>query len=203
MENGEPTPLPTPRALVAMAVVFEGGLAVVAVVLGSWWGYPPAARIETTWLALVQGTAASLPMLILFLLSLRVPFRPMVNLRRVVDEFMVPLFRHCRPLELLIISVLAGLGEEMLFRGVLQEAIAGWVGGPAGPWTGVVGAAVLFGLLHPMTPSYAVLAAAIGLYLGWLQLAVGNLLVPITAHAAYDFFALAYLVKYRGKRTDG
>jgi membrane protease YdiL (CAAX protease family) len=121
----------------------------------------------------------------------------LVNLRRVVDRILVPMFRDCRPLELLVISVLAGLGEEMLFRGVLQEAVSGWIGPPAGPWAGLVAAAFLFGLLHPLTPTYAVLAGLIGLYLGWLWMLTANLLVPITAHAAYDFLALMYLVKMR------
>ena len=43
------------------------------------------------------------------------------------------------------------------------------------------------------------LAGLIGLYLGWLWLAVGNLLVPIVVHALYDFVALMYLVKVRGE----
>jgi len=60
-------------------------------------------------------------------------------------------------------------------------------------------ASVLFGLFHPITPTYAALAAAIGLYLGWLWLACGNLLTPIVTHALYDFLALAYLVKLRGE----
>jgi membrane protease YdiL (CAAX protease family) len=53
---------------------------------------------------------------------------------------------------------------------------------------------VLFGLLHPITPTYAVLAALMGAYLGGVWLASGNLLVPIVAHALYDFIALAYLL---------
>ncbi len=44
----------------------------------------------------------------------------------------------------LLISLLAGFGEELLFRGVLQ----GWLTELAGPWTGVLAAAVVFGLLN-------------------------------------------------------
>ena len=68
---------------------------------------------------------------------------------------------------------------------------------------GLLAASVLFGLAHPITPAYAVLAAMIGVYLGWLWLAFDkNLLVPITAHALYDFLALIYLVRTRGRRPD-
>jgi membrane protease YdiL (CAAX protease family) len=95
-------------------------------------------------------------------------------------------------LDLAVISALAGLGEEMLFRGVVQTLIERASGSP---WLAVAAASVLFGLAHPITRTYAVLAALIGVYLGWLFLANGNLLVPIVAHAAYDFVALVYLLR--------
>ncbi len=110
----------------------------------------------------------------------------------------LPLFRDCRFTELAVIAALAGIGEEMLFRGVIQAAVAQQIGGPRGVWLGLLVAAVLFGLLHPVTPTYAVLAGSIGLYLGWLWLACGNLLLPIITHGVYDFLALLYLVQARG-----
>ena len=60
--------------------------------------------------------------------------------------------------------------------------------------------AVLFGLVHPLTPAYLVLAALAGAYLGWTYVASGNLLVPVLAHALSDFAALAWLV--RGPPAD-
>ena len=45
---------------------------------------------------------------------------------------------------------------------------------------------IVFGLFHPITRLYIVLATLMGLYFGWLVLWTGNLLIPITAHAAYD-----------------
>jgi hypothetical protein len=68
-------------------------------------------------------------------------------------------------------------------------------------WIGLAVAALLFGLAHFITPTYAVLAGTMGLYLGWLWIDTGNLLVPITAHAVYDFLALAYLAKIRPGRV--
>ena len=46
-----------------------------------------------------------------------------------------------------------------------------------------------------ITPTYGVLAALIGVYLGWVWLASGNLLAPVVAHALYDFVALVVLVR--------
>jgi uncharacterized protein len=110
----------------------------------------------------------------------------------------VPMFRDGQLVHLAIISVLAGLGEEMLFRGVIQAAVAQEIGGPRGMWLGLAVAAVLFGMLHLVTPTYAVLAALIGLYLGGLWLLCDNLLAPVTTHAVYDFVVLVYLVRGRG-----
>jgi len=70
-------------------------------------------------------------------------------------------------LQLLVISALAGIGEEALFRGVVQAAIGQWSGLP---WLGLLVASVLFGLAHMITATYAVVAALIGAYLGWLLL---------------------------------
>ena len=52
----------------------------------------------------------------------------------------------------------------------------------------------LFGLAHLVTPTYAVLAGLIGIYFGVLAVVTDSLLVPIVAHALYDYAALTYLV---------
>ncbi len=93
--------------------------------------------------------------------------------------------------ELALIAMLAGLAEELLFRGVVQVALARVL--PEGG--ALVVASAAFGLAHFVTPTYAVLAAVAGLYLGALYLLQGSLLVPVIAHALYDFLALLYLVR--------
>jgi hypothetical protein len=123
-------------------------------------------------------------------------------LLEVVERLVIPLFAACNWLDLAIIAVLAGLGEELLFRGLIQEVSAVLIGGAVGRWSACIGTSVLFGLAHWITPTYAVLAALIGFYLGWLWLTSGNLLLPITAHALYDFVVLAYLLKLRRREGD-
>ncbi len=197
--------LPLSRHLVVWAVVFEGGLGLLALGLGRWLGCPPLDTFQWTLSGAALGALAGLPMLLLLVGAVRFRIWPFSDLLRVVDELLAPLFRHCRVVELAVISAVAGLGEEMLFRGVVQKAAARWVGGPLEDAAGLLAAAILFGLLHPITLSYVVLAGLMGLYLGWLWLATDNLLVPITAHAVYDFLALVYVVKVRrpGQKRHG
>ncbi len=181
--------------------LFEGGLAFLAIGLGWLFDAPPARLIHWTAPAFGLGVAASLPPLAVMLVAIRFSIRPLAELLRVVDELLTPLFRGCPWWELAAISLLAGFGEEMLFRGIVQLKLAQWIGEPHGVWIALAAASLLFGLLHLITPTYGVVAALIGLYLGWLWIATDNLLVPILAHTVYDTLMLLYLVRYRDRQS--
>jgi membrane protease YdiL (CAAX protease family) len=86
------------------------------------------------------------------------------------------------------LGLAAGVGEEMLFRGVLQYEL----GARVGQGVALGATSVVFGLLHAVTPAYAVLATLASLYFGYLYQVAGNLAVPITTHALYDIGALMY-----------
>jgi uncharacterized protein len=194
----EETPSP-PDNFPIVAAAFEGGLAVLAVGLGWVVGQRPLATLAWDWTAAGWGAAATLPLLGMLWVCVKTPWRPLRRIVAVLDESIVPLLGHCRVLDLAVIAALAGLGEEMLFRGVIQAAIGGWVGGAWGQWIALAAAAVLFALAHSITVMYLILAGLIGAYLGGAWLATGNLLVPMIAHAMYDFVALVYFVKVRKK----
>jgi membrane protease YdiL (CAAX protease family) len=130
-------------------------------------------------------------MLAAFFACLRWPVGPLKTIKDLCDQTLVPLLRTCSTLDLVGIAVLAGLGEEMLFRGVLQPALAGWTGSAV---LALVLTSLLFGLGHAVTPAYTVLATLLGAYLGWLWLWSGNLLLVVIAHAVYDLVALLVLV---------
>ena len=180
------------RTVVGTALAVEGGLVFVALALGWLFGQPLLEQIEWTVRGTLLGLAAAVPMLAALVLVTRWPVGPFAELEEVVRRTIVPLFRSCTLLDLAVICALAGLGEEMLFRGVAQ---AGLERASGSPWLALAVASVLFGLAHPITLAYAVLAGLIGVYLGWLFLATDNLLVPIVTHAAYDFVALVYLLR--------
>ena len=101
------------------------------------------------------------------------------------------------PWQLAIVSMMAGLTEEALFRGVLQIAatgtLAAWLDGAMAQIYGIGVGALLFGLAHPISRTYVVFAVLFGSWMGVLLLLTGNLLAPIVAHAAYDFILLLYI----------
>jgi uncharacterized protein len=184
------------REFVRRAVLFEGALGAVALILGSWMTIPPWRQIRGDSADAAWALAATAPLLAMMFALRRLNAGPLGRLNRAVDAVLIPLFAGCTLSDFALISLVGGLGEELLFRGLLQAVFSHWLGLPAG----LILASLLFGLAHMITPTYAVVAAVVGGYLGWLWIHFDNLLVPIIVHAAYDFVALAYLT--RSGRTN-
>lgn len=171
----------------------EGGLVLVALAAGALLHAAPFATLKWTSRGLAAGMAATAPLLLGLWWCIRTRAAPIARLMRLVEDRVAPMFAGSSSLELALVAVMAGLGEEALFRGVIQTALLPHLG----PWAAVGVTAVLFGLAHFLSPTYAVLAALVGGYLGWLHLASGNLLVPIVTHALYDFVALGILLRVK------
>ena len=174
-----------------LAVAVEAGTFVLAVILGWIFGYQPLGQIKMSWFGILVGLVATGPMLLAMWWCTKSRLQPLQNLMREVEESIIPLFRGVPPASLLLISILAGLGEECLFRGVVQAGLVDTVGAPIA----LVVASMLFGLAHLVTPTYALLAGIIGAYLGTLVFVTGDLFAPILSHALYDYVALRYLVR--------
>ena len=171
---------------------------VLAWALSRWLGISLGERLYLTPGAAGLGVVAAVPLLLglRWIVATRLsPFRRLVSL---VVEQLGPVLASRSAIELALLATLAGLAEEILFRGVVQTGLTSVL--PSAGALVVTSAA--FGLAHFVTPTYALLAAVAGLYLGTLFLLQGNLLVPIVAHAVYDFVALLYLVRrYRASQA--
>lgn len=172
-----------------IATLFEGSLIVAAAGLGVWFGIHPMERLTLTAAGFIRGCVATLPMFALFAVTYRWPMGPLRRIKQTLLETLGPSLAVCRWHELMLLAAVAGISEELLFRGVLQIRL------------GLFGSNLLFGIAHSVSPMYVVLAGGMGLYLGWLFQATGNLLAPIVAHALYDF--LAFLVVARDCRRRG
>jgi membrane protease YdiL (CAAX protease family) len=174
----------TPSQILLLALATESLLAILAVAL-AWmlgidleWGPPlPGAAIGVVGAAVLA--------VLNFVLITHAPANWLVDgVRAVYHELLIPLFGRLGPASIVAIGALAGLGEELLFRGVMQ------------PMVGIVAASVAFGLVHVggrRMVAFGIWAAAMGLVLGWLLQISGGLTAPIVAHGLYDVLALFYI----------
>lgn len=83
-------------------------------------------------------------------------------------------------------SVVVGLREEVLYRGVLQNLLeprAGWIGA-------VLLSNIVFTLYHygawPFTPDYVAEFFLVGCAMGLIYVGTGSIWLTIAAHATYD-----------------
>ena len=93
---------------------------------------------------------------------------------------------------MLIVAVIPGIGEELLFRGVLQRVLIKWTRNPH--W-GIWIAAILFSALHGQFFGFFP-RMLMGAGLGYLFYWSGSLWMPIVAHFANNALAvtLAWLI---------
>jgi membrane protease YdiL (CAAX protease family) len=172
------------RRLIPIIAAGEGLMAIVAIVWARWIRLPlPIGEVRSGALWGLAGAAALLTVN-LVLLRAQSNAWPGHALRYVCRAIVAPLFEHVGLGQIMIVSVLAGLGEELLFRGVMQ------------PLVGLVAASVLFGAMHTGGRTfigYGLWAACIGAVMGWLMIVSRGLIAPVIAHAVYDAAALAYV----------
>jgi membrane protease YdiL (CAAX protease family) len=175
-----------------LAVVFEASLVLVAWGIGWAVGQSPWEKLTWRTKDLILGIAAAVPLLWALAACGRLPWRPIARIRQIWQEIFRPFFGAWSVAELAVFSVMAGVGEELLFRGLAQEALGRWLG----LWPGILLASLLFGTAHLLTVTYGIIVTLVGIYLGWCYVASGNLLVVIVAHALYDFLALVYSMRW-------
>ncbi len=184
---------PRPRRIMLIVVLSEGGLGLVAWLLVLLFDLPLFKISDWHPAAVLWGVLATVPLLVGLLLLSRFRRGPLERLWRLVEQLVADIFGGATVAELALVSLLAGVGEEILFRAALQGALSSWFGWP----TALIVASLLFGVAHLITKTYAVLATLVGLYLGGLWIYFDNLLVPIVVHALYDFLALNYLLHHK------
>ena len=157
-------------------------------------------RGEDSWSwGVAFGLFATIPMLLSIVLTAMVPWRPLVELRELVQTKLAPFFRGMPSWALFLIALGAGFGEEWLFRGFGIQGV-GWLLPDAWSpvvvqWTAILIVALVFGGLHALTPMYFVLTFAMGIYFGYLVLLTDSLLPAVVAHGLYDYIALVYIMR--------
>lgn len=87
----------------------------------------------------------------------------------------------------LIVSIFAGLCEEIAYRGYLIPYCRFWLP----EWPALLAAALLFGLAHLYQGAAGILLTALlGLAFGFIYVETGSLALPMLLHAAVDISAM-------------
>ncbi|MCD0458813.1 CPBP family intramembrane glutamic endopeptidase [Roseiconus lacunae] len=191
---------------------FELAIGVVGLIVASIVGFDARAylpRIEDVQpLAILKdigiGIVASVPMLIVVYALLQIPHRSIDAIKRLSDAPTMKAILSFSYPELIVLSICAGIGEELAFRGCLLPwftAIDDPSASIINPYdvgdgfavalpslliAAIIFSSVAFGLLHPITKLYVVIASLMGVYFAMLLIVTESLLIPIVAHAAFD-----------------
>lgn len=182
---------PRSRMSALTALLFQGSIGVVGLIL-IWLFAIPVSMGGLSWFqSLAGGVLGALGTYGVLLLLSHIPGlfpdtmdRQMRGLHRFASEF--------GWLVLVALSIVAGVGEELLFRGAVQ----GWLAGNVGEPVAIVVASLLFGLVHYISFTYFLVATGLGLLLGSVYAISGNIALVMIWHAVYDMVALYCLVRF-------
>lgn len=105
------------------------------------------------------------------------------------------------PGQVAVFAVTSSIGEELLFRGFLQQWLSDSVfDGPTSDWWGLILASTIFGLIHvgPDRKTFlpwTIMAVVMGFALGGMYLYTGNLLAPVLCHFTINALNLAQIAR--------
>ncbi len=167
----------------ALLASLAAGLA-VALREGVPWAHPAPWLSLTRPTALATSAAIGVSLALLVIWGTRLCVARFGWAQRLHIELR-PIALGLRLWQILLIAALSSLGEELLFRGLLQ------------PWLGVCLSSIFFGLLHQVPgPSrwvWVVWATVVGACFAMIFALTGSLLGPILAHALINAVNLAFL----------
>ena len=147
---------------------------------------------ETLW----QIVVGLLPLLACYFVLQALPLAAFQRMDCLVRQLFWQHMGRWKLWQLAFVAALAGFGEELLFRGLLQQGLTGMM-----DWRlAVLLTSLFFGLAHAATVTYFLLAFAVSVYLGWFFLWTDNLVVPIAVHALYDFFVFMIILATPGNK---
>jgi membrane protease YdiL (CAAX protease family) len=180
-----------PRISPTVALLFQGGIGALGLAAIMLFGIPVQNTGVTPGLAVLLGLVGSAATyaVIVFLT------RPTGLLHQAMARELEALSRFTRDYSwpvLITLSVFAGVGEELLFRGAIQ----GWLAQHAPDALAIAVASLLFGLVHYLSLAYFCLATGMGLLLGIAYTTTDSLLLVMVWHGVYDMIALFSLRRH-------
>lgn len=179
----------------SFALILLSQLAIVAVGMFLIWAFSvqiPDAHIERL-NAVAIGTLLAIVTFLLFAVIYRFGGRFAQALLN--DTHRVSgIFSGYSLVHIACVAALAGVGEELLFRGFLQT----WLGNHFAITWAILVASIIFGLLHYLSHAYFISVTLMSAAFGVAYYVTDSLLMVMVWHGVYDFIALLVLVKYPG-----
>lgn len=179
---------PIPDTSPVFAITFQSAIGLLGALLIWLFSTPINWQGLPAWQAVGWGTVGGLLTFVALIqllqsrwLDMPIMQDHMRTLRTFTHSFSWPV--------LVILAVLAGVGEELLFRGFIQ----GWFMGQGWPWIGILVGAIIFGVVHYLSWLYCLLATGLGLLLGIVYWLTDSLLLVMVWHGVYDLVAIAYI----------
>ncbi|MDO3384401.1 CPBP family intramembrane metalloprotease [Gilvimarinus sp. SDUM040013] len=165
--------------------LFEGGLGVVALVVLLLLQAPIPLLGNTGVWSLLWGAGAALLTYALLVAALRLwPFFQ-AKLSAHIWQLR-QLFVSLSLIEFAFIATLAGIGEELLFRVLLQSWLDTWL--PAS--FAIIISALIFAAMHWLSVTYLTVTLVMGLVFGVVYHITQSLVLVASWHGIYDFIAL-------------
>lgn len=175
------------------ALILLSQLAIVAVGMFLIWVFSvqiPGTNIETLH-AIAIGSLLAMVTFLLFAVIYRFGGKfaqALLNDTRRVSG----IFSGYSLMHLACVAALAGVGEELLFRGFLQV----WLSNHFAITWAILVASIVFGLLHYLSHAYFISVTLMSIAFGVAYYITDSLLMVMVWHGVYDFIALVVLVKY-------
>jgi uncharacterized protein len=183
----------------------ELGLGVLALILGYFVGIDPRILIPR-WndfagvsTGMVVGGAAGVVLAGIVMSLGRLPIPAFQDLSTHTAKQLMSLLSGFTIPHLLVLALSAGIGEELLFRGLLMQQFTGDMSMCSFQEIAlaIVLSSLIFGFAHPISRIYVGFATVMGIVMGGLYWYFDNLLVPIVAHWIYDAIMMIWLVKQK------
>ena len=187
MSADQPPETSEPRAFL-LVILGTVGLGIAAYAFSFVFGVPLADHIRLDFNDFAIGIIATLPLAGFLWWFSNTTLEHFAAFRKSQIKFFSEIGFEFTPSRIALMAICAGVSEELLFRGLLQS----WLAGFSPVVVAILLSNLVFGLLHMRTILYAVIAGLVGVYLGVLFAATGNLIAPMAAHALYDAVALEY-----------
>jgi membrane protease YdiL (CAAX protease family) len=177
-----------PLGRAQLVIGLYGALAILAILVSAGRGDADIYRLDDgvsgLWLLVSPVIGLAIGFLVVWLTRVvSARFAWARTLHRDFRELLGPLTLR----DIIILAAASSIGEELLFRGALL------------PWIGVWPQAIAFALLH-VGPGrrflpWTVSALVLGVGLGYVADATGNLGAPIVAHFTINLLNLRYIVR--------